>query len=329
MIISQTPLRISFAGGGTDLPSFYKQEEGWVISSAIDKYVFVIVKERFDDKIYINYSKKEIVDRVDEIEHDLVREAMRKTDVKNGVEITTLADIPSTGSGLGSSSSVTIGLLNALYAYQGELVTAERLAREACEIEINILAKPIGKQDQYIAAYGGIRFFRFKPDEEVVVERIDLNNSHKRQFGANLLLFFTGKTRSSDMILKEQRENTIHKMEVLKKMKYQAAEIREYIQSNQFNQIGRILDEGWENKKQLASQISNHDIDEMYHRALEAGALGGKISGAGGGGFLLLYCPRENQNKVREALKEFREFPFFLEKYGSKIIFNMGRYEWK
>ncbi len=329
MIISQTPLRISFAGGGTDLPSFYRQEDGWVISSAIDKFVSVIVKERFDDKIYINYSKKEIVDRVDEIEHDLVREAMRKTDVKNGVEITTLADIPSTGSGLGSSSSVTVGLLNALYAYQGELVTAERLAREACEIEINILGKPIGKQDQYIAAYGGMRFFRFKPDEEVVVDRINLDNSHKRQFGANLLLFFTGKTRSSDMILNEQRENTIHKMEVLKKMKYQAAEIREYIQSNQFNLVGRSLADAWENKKQLASQISNHDIDEMYHRALEVGALGGKISGAGGGGFLLLYCPRENQNKVREALKEFREFPFFLEKYGSKIIFNMGRYEWK
>jgi D-glycero-alpha-D-manno-heptose-7-phosphate kinase len=329
MIISQTPLRISFAGGGTDLPSFYHQEEGWVISSAIDKYVFVIIKERFDDKIYINYSKKEIVDCVSEIEHDLVRETMRKTKVEKGIEITTLADIPSTGSGLGSSSSVTVGLLNALYTYQGELVTAERLAREACEIEINILGKPIGKQDQYIAAYGGIRFFRFKPNEEVIVERINLENSFKRKFGANLLLFFTGKTRSSDKILSEQKDNTISKFEILRSMKHHAVAIREAIEARQFDEVGRVLAESWTHKKQLASQISNGDIDRMYERAINAGALGGKISGAGGGGFLMLYCPRENQNKIREALKEFREFPFFLEKYGSKIIFNMGRYEWK
>lgn len=329
MIISQTPLRISLAGGGTDLASFYRQEEGWVISSAIDKYVFVIVKERFDDKIYINYSRKEIVDSVDQIEHDLVREAMRKTRVDHGVEITTLADIPSTGSGLGSSSSVTVGLLNALYAYQGELVTAERLAREACEIEIDILGKPIGKQDQYIAAYGGIRFFRFKPNEEVIVEKVDLENSMRRRFGANLLLFFTGKTRSADAILSEQRANTSSKMELLRGIKQQAAQIRAAIEARQFDEVGKILAQSWQLKKGLASQISNGDIDKMYAQAINAGALGGKISGAGGGGFLLLYCPREKQNQVREALKDYREFPFFLEKYGSKIIFNMGRYEWK
>lgn len=329
MIISQTPLRISFAGGGTDLASFYKQEEGWIISSAIDKYIFVIVKERFDNKIYINYSKKEIVDCIDEIEHDLVREAMRKTKVESGVEITTLADIPSSGSGLGSSSSVTVGLLNALYAYQGEQVTADRLAREACEIEINILGKPIGKQDQYIAAFGGIRFFKFKPDEEVIVDKINLENSFKRKFGANLLLFFTGKTRSSDNILSEQKQNTINKLEILRDMKHHAAEIRKCIEARKFDDVGKILAASWNLKKQLASQITNGAIDQMYAQAINAGALGGKISGAGGGGFLMLYCPREKQNKVREALKNFREFPFFLEKYGSKIIFNMGRYEWK
>lgn len=329
MIISQTPLRISLAGGGTDLASFYKHDEGWVISSAIDKYIFVIIKERFDDKIYLNYSKKEIVDHVDQIEHDLVREAMRKTRVEKGVEITTLADIPSSGSGLGSSSSVTVGLLNALYTYQGELVTADRLAREACDIEIDILGKPIGKQDQYIAAFGGLRFFRFKPDEDVIVEKISLENSAKLRFGDNLLLFFTGKTRSSDHILSEQKANTMNKLDLLKTMKHQAREIRTAIEARQFDDIGRILAESWSYKKQLASQISNGDIDQMYERAIATGALGGKISGAGGGGFLLLYCPRENQNKVREALKNFRELPFFLEKHGSKIIFNMGRYEWK
>lgn len=329
MIISQTPLRISFAGGGTDLPSFYHQEEGWVISSAIDKYVFVIVKERFDDKIYINYSQKEIVDSVDEIEHDLVREAMRKTGVDHGVEITTLADIPSSGSGLGSSSSITVGLLNAFYAYRGELVTAEQLAREACEIEIDILGKPIGKQDQYIAAYGGFRFFRFQPHEEVIVERIQLENSRKRRFGSNLLLFFTGTTRSSDRILAEQNHKLSQNRDVLRAMKQQAAQIRDCIETDQFDRIGEIMAASWDNKKKLASQISNAEIDRMYQRAIEAGALGGKISGAGGGGFLLLYCPRETQNQVREALKDYREFPFFLERHGSKIIFNMGRYEWK
>jgi len=329
MIISQTPLRVSLAGGGTDLASFYQQEEGWVLSSAIDKYIFVIVKERFDEKIYINYSKKEIVDTVDEIEHDLVREAMKKTGVSHGVEITTLADIPSSGSGLGSSSSVTVGLLNALYAYQGELVTAERLAREACEIEIDILKKPIGKQDQYIAAYGGMRFIKFCTNEEVIVEKISLQNSHKRKFGSNLLLFFTGKTRSSDVILSEQKDNTNNKLEVLKQLKFQAKEIKDALEVNAFDQVGKILAAGWDYKKQLASKISNGFIDAMYQRAINAGAMGGKISGAGGGGFLLLYCQRENQNHVREALNGFREFPFFLEKDGTKIIFNMGRYEWK
>ncbi|MBN2012301.1 GHMP kinase [candidate division KSB1 bacterium] len=329
MIISQTPLRISFAGGGTDLKSFYGNEEGWVVSSAIDKYVFIIVKERFDDKIYVNCSKKEIADHVDEIEHGLVREAMRITGVKYGVEITTLADIPSSGSGLGSSSSVTVGLLNALYAYQGIQVTAEQLAKEASEIEIDILGKPIGKQDQYIAAYGGVRFFRFMPDDTVTNEKINLVNSKNRMFGSNLMLFYTGKTRQADRILSEQKAQTVNKMDFLREMKYQAREIRECLDAHHFDRIGEILGDGWELKKKLATQISNPDIDNMYKRAREAGAIGGKISGAGGGGFMLLYCPREVQHKVRNALHEYREFPFFLEKDGSKIIFNVRRYEWK
>ncbi len=329
MIISQTPLRISFAGGGTDLKSFYEHEEGWVISSAIDKYVFIIVKERFDEMIYVNCSKKEVVERVDDIEHGLVREAMRKTGVSHGVEITTLADIPSDGSGLGSSSSVTVGLLNALYAYQGEQVTAEQLAREASEIEIDILGKPIGKQDQYIAAYGGVRFFRFQPDETVDVEKIHLVNSKNRMFGSNLMLFYTGKTRKADVILSEQKENTLQKINFLREMKYQAREIKECLETADFDRVGNILADGWELKKKLASRISNPDIDVMYQHAREAGALGGKISGAGGGGFMLLYCPRERQTQLRNELKAYREFPFFLEKDGSKIIFNVRRYEWK
>lgn len=329
MIIAQTPLRISLAGGGTDIFSFYEKEEGWVLNTAIDKYVYVIIKERFDDRIYVNYSRKETVDHVDEIKHDLVREAMKKTGIQDGIEITTLADIPSSGSGLGSSSSVTVGLLNALYNYKGDPQSAETLAREACEIEIDILGKPIGKQDQYIAAYGGVRFFKFKPDGQVDVEKIKLVNSCNRKFGANLMLFYTGITRNADKILSEQKNNTNQKFQIIQKMKYQAGEVREYLQTKNYDRIGEVLRQGWEYKRQLAEKITNPTIEAMYRRVMEAGALGAKISGAGGGGFLLVYCPRERQKQVSNVMNGFREFPFFLERDGSKIIFNMSRYEWK
>jgi len=329
MIISQTPLRISFVGGGTDFKDFYEQEEGWIVNSAIDKYIFVIVNERFDDKIYINYSQKEIVDSVDEIKHDLVREAMRKTGVTKGIEITTLADIPSEGSGLGSSSSVTVGLLNALYHFTGNPQPPEVLAREACEIEIDILKKPIGKQDQYIAAYGGLRFFKFKADGSVEAEKIYLNNGMNRKLGSNLLLFYTGKTRKADNILCEQKENILDRLEIMRQMKMQAVELRDYLRAGDNDKVGDVFQKAWKFKKQLASKISNGDIDAMYENALDAGATGGKICGAGGGGFLMLYCPRHKQDAVRLALKDYREFPFFLEKHGSKIIFNYCRYEWK
>ncbi len=329
MVISQTPLRIGIAGGGTDLAAFYRREAGCVLNAAIDKFVYVIVKERFDNKIYLNYSQKEIVDSVDQIQHDLVRETMRKTGVAEGVEITTLADIPSEGSGLGSSSSITVGLLNALYIYQGIQVTAQTLAQQACDIEINILGKPIGKQDQYIAAYGGVRLFAFHPDESVSVEKVPLRNSEMLLFGSNLLLFFTGKTRKSDPILSEQRQNTEEKLEVLRRMKRQALEAKNLLSAGDFDAVGRLLHQGWQYKRGLASSISNDQIDQMYQRALDAGALGGKISGAGGGGFLLLYVPREKQNAVRKALNQYRELPFFLEHDGSKIIFNTQRYKWK
>ena len=330
MIIVQTPLRISFAGGGTDLKDFWKEEEGWVVSSAIDKYVYVIVKERFDDKIYVNYSEKEIVDSVDEIQHELVREAMKMTGIADGIEITTLADIPSDGgSGLGSSSSVTVGLLNAFYAFKGIQQPAELLAQQACQIEIDILGKPIGKQDQYIAAYGGLRFFKFQKNGHVDVEKLPVYNENYRKMGSNLMLFYTGITRSADKILKSQKENTADKIDFLKTIKYQAAEIREYLLTNQFDRMGEVLRKTWECKKQLANGITLPEIESMYRKALEAGALGGKISGAGGGGFLLLYFPRAKQNQVREVLKNYREFPFLLEQDGSKVIFNYRRDAWK
>jgi len=329
MIISQTPLRISICGGGTDFKDYYLQNEGFVLSTTIDKYVYVIVKERFDDLIYINYTKKEIVESVDEIKHELVREALKKTGIEKGVEITMLADIPSEGSGLGSSSSITVGLLNAFYQFNGIQVTHEQLAREACEIEIDILGKPIGKQDQYIAAYGGLRTFKFKKDDTVETSLVNTNNSHKRKLGANLLLFFTNVTRKSASILGEQKKLIQDKLDYHNKIKALAFEAKEAIESGEIDKVGVLLAENWELKKNLSSNITNEEIDKMYERTILGGAVGGKISGAGGGGFLLAYCKREKQDVLREAMDKYLEMPFMLEPHGSKIIFNYRRYSWK
>jgi D-glycero-alpha-D-manno-heptose-7-phosphate kinase len=325
MIITQTPLRISFAGGGTDFADFYGREGGCVVSSAIDKYVFVIVKERFDEKIRVGYSRTEMVDSIDEIEHELVRESLRKVGIKSGIEISTMADVPSEGSGLGSSSTVTVGLLNALYAYKGEMRTAEDLARQACEIEIDILGKPIGKQDQYIAAYGGIRRFRFLPDENVEVDEVKLDKEHKRLLQESLMLFYTGVTRQASSILGEQKNNIDTRMDVLKKMRDQAETLYRYLSENQVEKLGEVLKEGWNLKKTLANGITNSSIDTLYEKALEAGAIGGKVAGAGGGGFLLIFCPPEKRANVRKALCELRELPFGLERDGTKVIFNVRR----
>lgn len=329
MIVSQTPLRISFVGGGTDLKSFYGSEDGMVLSTAIDKYIYVIVKERFDDKIYINYSIKEIVDNVSEIKHQLVREAMKKVGVEKGVEITTLADIPSEGSGLGSSSSVTVGLLNALYNYVGVQVTHEQIAREACEIEIETCKKPIGKQDQYIAAYGGLNKIIFHPDESVTVSRVPVYNRNLLILGSRLLLFYTDQTRKADNILKKQEESTDEKREVLRNMRDFVPKLESSLSKLEFDKLGELLHDNWKLKQSLVDSISNSEIDKMYNKAIKAGAHGGKICGAGGGGFLLLYVPKDKQDDVRNALSGYRELPFMLDSYGSRIIFNMRSYSSK
>lgn len=325
MIITQTPLRISFVGGGTDLADFYHKHGGAVLSSAIDKYIYVIVKERFDDLIALNWSKKETVADIEQIEHELIREAMRRTGVLKGIEITTISDIPSEGSGLGSSSSVTVGLLQALYLYQGIIVNAERLAQEACDIEINILGKPIGKQDQYIAAYGGLRHFEFKKDNSVVATISKADTNFLYELGLHLMLFFTGKTRKSADILSEQKKNIVDSEDILKRMRDQSFEVMEAFNQGNLHYLGKALEKGWELKKKLAGGISNPDIDKMYTLAKKAGALGGKIAGAGGGGFLMLYVPLGKQGSVRKALSAYQELKFNLERDGSKSILNIRR----
>jgi D-glycero-alpha-D-manno-heptose-7-phosphate kinase len=325
LIITQTPLRVSFFGGGTDFPDFFMKEEGCVLTSAIDRYIFVIIKRRFDEKIRIGYSRTELVDTIDQIQHELVREAMRKTGIRSGVEIATMGDIPSSGSGMGSSSTVTVGLLNAMYHHLNEPRDVATLAREACEIEINVLGKPIGMQDQYVVAHGGQRFIRFLRDGQITVEPLCLDEQKLRRFGQNLMLFFTNTTRRAESILEEQVNNITERLDVLREMKKLAVTARDCLCSGCFDEFGILLDEGWRLKKQLASKISNGYIDELYDAACKAGALGGKITGAGGGGFLLLYCPQSRQDNVRVALRDLPELPFDLECSGSKVIFNYAR----
>lgn len=325
MIIVQTPLRVSFFGGGTDFRSFFLEEGGCVLSSAIDKYIFVTIKKRFDDKLRVGYTRTEMVDSVSEIEHDLIREAFYTTGIDCGVEITTMGDIPSRGSGLGSSSTVAVGALHAMHAHQGEIVTAECLARQACEIEIDRLGKPIGIQDQYIAAYGGLRFIEFTPSGEVLLQKVELDSNQKRRLNESLMLFFTGVTRRSDTILDEQKKNIRDRSAVLREMKRMAYVARDELKLGNLDVIGELLHESWQLKKQLASKISNGNIDEIYQSARRAGAIGGKITGAGGGGFLILYCPHEKQDSVRSALTRLQELPFQLDAEGSKVIFNYHR----
>jgi D-glycero-alpha-D-manno-heptose-7-phosphate kinase len=324
MVIVQTPVRVSFVGGGTDFKDYWSKKGGGVVTTAIDKYVFAIVKRRFDDDICINYTKRETVTRVDEIQHDLVREAMKMTGVDKGVEITTLADIPSEGSGLGSSSSVTVALLHALYSYRGELVSADRLATEACEIEIDILGSPIGIQDQYIAAYGGLRHLNFHPNGSVGTDKLGLNGNEKRKFKSCLHLFYLHRTRKANIILKEQKARIRNNLDALNSMRDMVLSFKEALLNHNFDRAGLILHEGWLKKKTLANNISRPEIDQYYGAALEAGALGGKITGAGGGGFLLLYCPINKRTQFLEKMWSMglTELPFKLEEYGSRVIFS-------
>lgn len=328
MIITQTPLRVSLAGGGTDFPEFYNTHGGAIVSMAIDKYIYIIVKERYDDLIYLNYSQKEIESNVNQIHHELIREAMKKTDVTKGIEITCLADIPSEGTGLGSSGTFTVGLLNALYTFRGIQVDPERLAQEATEIEMIRVGRPIGLQDQYIAAYGGLNLFEFSSGNKVQVKRVDLENGKLLKVASNILLFYTNKTRSSSTILEDQKNNISKNEVVLSTLKEQAYRVYHCLHEGKFDTIGDVLRETWNFKKKLAVGISNDLIDELYDVALENGVVGGKICGAGGGGFLMLYCPRDKQDQLRSAL-HVKELPFMMEKWGSRVVFNVSRYVWK
>lgn len=324
MIISRTPFRISFAGGGTDLPAFYEREYGAVVSTTIDKYMFIQLHKRaIENKILLKYSKTEEVDKVDDIKHGLIRESMKLANVNDAVEISSIAHFPG-GTGLGSSSSYTVGLLNALYAYQHEYPEKEILANQACHIEINKNGAPIGKQDQYAAAYGGLNYVRFNTDGTVQVKPIKLSMELKQKLDGRLMLFYTGVVRDANEILKEQSEKTVSerdKFENLIKMRNLANELRDHLEMGDISTFGKILHKGWLLKRELTTKISSPKIDDWYARAREAGAEGGKILGAGGGGFLLFYVPEDKQEAVKKALPELRHIPFCFDDNGSTILY--------
>jgi D-glycero-alpha-D-manno-heptose-7-phosphate kinase len=325
VIITRTPLRISFAGGGTDLPSFYREYDGGAVASAaIDRYVHVLVNTKFDKAIRIAYSRTENVDRLDEIQHELFREAMRLAGVHESLEIHTIADIPGEGSGLGSSSTLTVGLLNALYAYRGILKGPAELAEEACKIELDILGGAAGKQDQYAAAFGGVEYFEFARDDSVRASPIPLSTADRESLGEHLSLYFTGTTRRAEGVLKEQSERTSTNKEALLRMRDLAGEARTALLARDTARLGAILDEGWQLKRNLASGITNSAIDDRYARAKAAGAWGGKITGAGGGGFLLLVHPPERSHQIAAALSPMQRLPVRIAPEGSRILF-VGR----
>ncbi|MBU4492081.1 MAG: GHMP kinase, partial [Euryarchaeota archaeon] len=313
--------RISFIGGGSDLESFYSRGYGAVVSTSINKYMYIMIHPYFHDKIRVKYSKTEDVEDIDELKHPLVKECLRLTGIEKGIEIASIADVPA-GTGIGSSSTFTVCLLHALYTHKRKFVSKERLAKDACRVEIDILKEPIGKQDQYAASYGGLNYIRFNRDKTVLVEPIVWDPEVKRRLERNLLMFYVGNVRKASRILKEQKENMSKedKYEKVRKMVQLAEELRDSLNMGRIRAVGEIMHEGWLLKKELAHGISNPAFDRYYDAAMKAGAVGGKLLGAGGGGFLLFYCEPKYQNRARRSLN-LRELKFRLDNEGAKIIY--------
>ena len=322
MILSKTPFRISLIGGGSDLPSFYKNSGGAVISMSINKYIYISLHQKFDKGYRIGYSKTENCQTLEQIKHDIVRESVRYSEVIDNLEITSIADIPA-GTGLGSSSSFAVGLTNALLKYIKASSSKKKLAEIACNIEINILNKPIGKQDQYAAAFGGLNLIEFTKNGPISVHPLTLNHNTKEEMFGRFLLFHTGGVRSANNILKEQvfnLENDKKYSDLTRSLVSLTYELHNQLQNNNINDIGYILDQGWQIKKNLSSNISNEYINNIYDKAIEAGAQGGKLLGAGSSGFILLYADKKFHTSIRNTLG-LHEVEFDLEQQGSKIIY--------
>jgi D-glycero-alpha-D-manno-heptose-7-phosphate kinase len=322
VIITQTPLRVSFLGGGTDLSSFYHRRKGCVLSVAIDKYCYLALHPFFyRDKIQLKYSKTELVQKAEEIQHPILRAVVQRFGIR-GIDINSISDVPAS-TGLGSSSAFTVGVLHALYAYTGKYVAKSQLAREACDIEINELREPIGKQDQYASAFGGLNLISFHSDESVSVEPVVMPPGKLRQMQDHLMVFFTGVTRSASSVLQEQRQNTIQDprtFEALCQLAEMAEKLRDDLSSGNVDALGKALHEGWLLKQKLAKSIANDVVSSCYRLAMDNGAVGGKLLGAGGGGFLLLFVYPDARERLRRAMSAYQELSFSFDTAGTRII---------
>lgn len=326
MIITQTPYRVSFAGGGTDLPAFYEHEYGAVLSMGVAHHMYVTVSPRFEKTTRMAYTRVEIADGIDQLDHTIAREALRMTELGEFLEMTTVGDVPA-GTGMGSSSSLAVGMLNALYAFKGQVTSPGMLAQQACDIEIDILGKPIGRQDQYAAAYGGVNYIRFNPDHSVDVEPVPCDPAFLAELEKHIILLYTDQQRDADKILKKQSDGSADKMTVLRAMRDLAGELRTSMSGGgSLEEFGRILHEGWELKRSLGFGITNAGVDDWYNVARANGAMGGKLLGAGGGGFLLVMAPPERHDAIRAACGHPRELPFRIDRRGSRVIFISDRY---
>jgi len=326
MIITKTPFRMSFCGGGSDLPSFYEQYNGCVLSASINKYMYITIHPYFDPhKTVLKYSKTETVDELYQIEHPIFHYILNEFHI-DGVEITCTADIPS-GTGLGSSSTFTVGLLNTLFCYLGKYVSKHELAARACVVEIEKLGAPIGKQDQFAAALGGLNFIRFHQNGEVTHEPVIISRETIKRLEAGLCLFYMGEVRSANKILSEQNQNMRDKSKTdnLIQMCRLTYDMKEALQKGDLSAFGEILNENWRLKRGLATGVTNSRIDEIYEKAIKAGAGGGKLLGAGGGGFFLFYCDEDKQATLNAALN-LRRMPFAFEHDGASIVYIGDKY---
>ena len=328
MIITRTPFRVPLGGGGTDLPSYYSKYGGFIFSAAIDKYMFISINQPIvDELIRIKYSKSETVFSVDEVQHEIVREVLRCLGIKNGIEVISMADVPA-GTGLGSSGAYTVGLLNGLHTLKRESLTLQQLAEEACKIEIDILGKPIGKHDQYIAAFGGLTCLEIEKDGNVKVCNGKISHAIIDELEKNILLFFTGISRDANEILSSQsqaaKEEDNRVIDTLHRIKEIGYQVKEALEDGNLAKFGYLLDKHWQTKKNLSGKISDSRIDWLYEKAKENGALGGKIMGAGGGGFFMFYC-EEHRNRLRKAMEEegLREMRYRFDFEGSKVLINL------
>ncbi len=323
MIISRTPLRMSFVGGGSDLPSYYKKMGGAVLSTTIDKYIYVTVNKKFDNDIRLSYSITENESSIQQIKHPIVRNTLDLLDIQGGIEITSISDIPSQGSGLGSSSSYTVALLHALYTYKGKSISKEEMGRLSSYIEIDLCGDRIGKQDQYAAAFGGLNLIEFNEDDSVVVSPIICKPETIKKMEESIIVFYTGRTRSASSLLIEQSDNMkqANKRDLMSNMVSLAYDMRDLLENDSIELLGELLDKNWQLKRQMTQGISDAQIDGWYGKGMSAGATGGKLLGAGNGGFIMFFAPKEKHDDIMTAMKDLKRVPFSFDNNGSEIVY--------